>query len=294
MPRSTLLKENFRISLQAIKANKLRSVLTIFIIAFGIMALVGILTAIDSIRYSLNEQFAVMGANSFSISSRKLFVSRGGQQDEKPRITYREAEEFKKQFEFPARVSLRIQASGTATVKYKSEKTNPNIDVVGTDDQYLFISGYNMAQGRNFSSNEITANAHVVIIGSNLATKLFKHQETPLGNIITIGAGKYKVIGILEEKGSGFGGGGDDICILPVTNVRQYFSRPGMDYTITVLPNDSKLTDVAISEATGLFRVIRDLRPGEETNFVIESSDNLANLLMENLKYVTIAALVQL
>jgi putative ABC transport system permease protein len=291
MPNYSLFQENFKISFQAISANKLRAILTVFIIAFGIMALVGILTAIDSIKYSLNEQFTVMGANTFSISSKQLFASRAGEEDH-PEISYRQALDFEEEYQFPAEISIRIPASGTATVKYKSEKTNPNIQVVGTDNNYLITSGYTLRRGRNFSVNEINSNAHLVIIGSNLSAELFDYEINPLGEVITIGSGKYKVIGVLEEKGSGFGGGGDRICILPITNVRQYFARSNMDYMITILPNEPRMLDMAISEATGLFRVIRGLRPGQKNNFAIESSDSLANLLMENLKYVTIAATI--
>jgi putative ABC transport system permease protein len=292
MSKPILIKENFKISIQAVTASKLRAVLTIFIIAFGIMALVGILTAIDSIKFSLNEQFKVMGANTFSISSEAMFASGGGKEEERPEISFRQARDFKEKFEFPATVSIRITASGTATVKYKSVKTNPNIQVIGTDNNYLMTSGYSLARGRNFTVNEINSNAHVVIIGSNIATKLFDSEINPVGNVITIGSGKYKVIGVLEERGSGFSGGGDRLCVLPITNVRQYFARPEMDYTITILPHDARLLDMSVSEATGVFRVIRGLRPGEENDFATETSDSLANLLLENLKYVTIAATI--
>jgi putative ABC transport system permease protein len=267
-------------------------VLTIFIIAFGIMALVGILTAIDSIKSSLNEQFTIMGANSFSISNRKLITTRGGEQKVNPRIDYRQAVEFKKEFDFPARTSIQYNASGTATVKYKSVKTNPNISVTGGDVNYLFTSGYKLAKGRNFSGSEINSNAHVAIIGSVLADELFKDETNRVGKIISVGSGKYKVIGIFEEKGSGFGGGSDKIVLLPISNVRQYFSRPNMNYRITILPDDPKLLDMAVSEAKGLFRLIRGLKVSEEDNFEIETSDNLVNLLMKNLRYVSLAATI--
>jgi putative ABC transport system permease protein len=292
MPNYTLLQDNFKISFQSITANKLRAILTVFIIAFGIMALVGILTAIDSIKYSLNEQFTVMGANSFSISSEELFTSRGGENEDYPEITFRQALKFKEEYQFPAKVSIRIPASNTATVKYKSVKSNPNIQVVGTDNNYLLTSGYNLKRGRNFSVNEIHSNVHLVIIGSNLSAKLFNSEVNPLGEVINIGSGKYKIIGVLEEKGSGFGGGSDRICILPITNVRQYFTQSNMDYTITILPNEPRMLKMAISEAIGVFRIIRGLRPGQENNFATESSDSLTKLLLDNLKYVTIAATI--
>ncbi|HKL37893.1 MAG TPA: ABC transporter permease [Bacteroidales bacterium] len=292
MKYGILLRENIRIALNAVKSNRLRAVLTIFIIAFGIMALVGILTAIDSIKTSLSKQFTIMGANTFTLTNRQLLATRGGEPEANPVITYRQAMEFSEEYEFPARVSLSYDASGTATVRYESVKTNPNIPVTGTDTRYLVTSGYNLQRGRNFSPNEINTNAHATIIGSGLATELFGPGVSGLGEVISIGSGRYKVIGVLEEKGSGFGSGADKVCLLPITNVRQYFARPNMHFRITVLPDDPRLIAMAVSEARGLFRLIRGLRVRDKDNFTIETSDNLINLLLENLRYVSLAATI--
>ncbi len=287
-----LFRENLKIAISSIRANLLRSVLTIFIIAFGIMALVGILTAIDSIKSSISSEFRNMGANTFSIVNRTSRVSMGGDIKRFESITYREAQRFKEEFDFPALVSITTPASDMATIKYKSEKTNPNIRVFGADENYLFTAGYEIDRGRNFNINEIQSNAHSVIIGKNLAAELFTANDSALGSVIRIGSDKYKVIGVLKAKGSSFGASGDKLCILPITSVRQYFSRPDMNFNIDVLPHDPKLLDAAINEAQGIFRVIRNLRSFEEDNFSIETSDNLANLLIENIKYVTIAATI--
>jgi putative ABC transport system permease protein len=287
-----LIKENLRIAFGSIRSNLLRSTLTVFIIAFGIMALVGILTAIDSIKGSISNQFRSMGANTISIVNRDNRVSVGGRVERYRSIEYRDAMNFKKEFKFPALVSISTLASQIATVKYKSEKTNPNIPVVGSDENYLITSGYEINEGRNFSANDILSNAHVVIIGSGLINDIFSNQENPIDKIISIGNGKYKVIGILKEKGSSFGSTGDKICILPITSVRQYFSRPNMNFNISILPNDSKLLKAAINEAEGIFRVIRKLRSFENNNFAIETSDSLSNLLIKNIRYVTIAATI--
>jgi putative ABC transport system permease protein len=292
MKFTTFLRENIKISFHSIRSNQLRTVLTIFIIAFGIMALVGILTAIDSIKSSLNEQFTLMGANSFSITNRKMITTKGGEAKRHPVIRYREAMEFKEEFRFPGRTSVRYNASGTATVKYQSIKTNPNISVVGSDSHYLATSGYKLRKGRNFNLNEINTNAHVAIIGGLLADELFPDGGQPVGKVISVGSGRYKVIGVLEEKGSGFGMGSDKVVILPITNVRQYFTRPNMNFQITILPDDPKMLEIAISEAKGMFRVVRNLKVSEDNNFEIETSDNLVNLLLENLKYVSLAATI--
>ena len=292
MISKSLFIENLRIAFSSIRSNLLRTVLTIFIIAFGIMALVGILTAIDSIKGSISSQFRSMGANTFSIVNRDNRVRVGGRTERYRNIEFREAMDFKETYKFPALVSISTMASDIATVKYKSEKTNPNIPVVGSDENYLITSGYEIKSGRNLTINDIQSNSHVVIIGSGLTNELFKEGEDPLNKVISIGNGKYKIVGILREKGSSFGSSGDKICILPITSVRQYFSRPNMNFRISVLPNDSKLLKAAINEAEGSFRVIRKLRSFENNNFSVESSDNLSNMLIENIKYVTIAATI--
>ena len=288
----SLFRENLRIAFSSIRSNLLRTILTIFIIAFGIMALVGILTAIDSIKGSINNEFRSMGANTFSIVNRDSRVRVGGRVERYKNIEFREALKFKDEFNFPALVSISTHASDIATVKYKSKKTNPNIPVIGSDENYLITSGYEIEEGRNITINDLESNAHVVIIGSGLVKDVFEEGEEPLDKVIRIGNGKYKVIGVLKEKGSSFGSTGDKICILPITSVRQYFSRPNMNFRISVLPNNSTLLKAGINEALGIFRVIRKLRSFEKDNFSIETSDSLSNLLIKNIRYVTIAATI--
>jgi putative ABC transport system permease protein len=207
-------------------------------------------------------------------------------------ISYYQAERFKKEFVFPAIVSISTWATWIGTVKYESVKTNPNIPVLGTDENYITTSGYEIKLGRNFSAQDIEISRNAVIIGSELAKNLFKKNEDPVDKVISIGNGKYKVIGVLKEKGSTFGMNSDKVCFLPVSNVRQYYSRPKMNFNINVMPNDSKLLDIAISEAEGIFRVVRNLATTDESDFNIIKSDSLANMLIENIKYVTIAATI--
>lgn len=293
MKYNIFLRENLRIALNSLRSNKLRAYITIFIIALGITCLVGILTASDSIKEKLRSEFTSMGANTFTIQNRGMRVHRGGEKaKDYKNISFKEAMQFKDDFNFPAVVSVSIYASGTGTVKHKSKKTNPNIPVLGIDENYIVSSGFNISEGRNFSAQEIRMNRNSAIIGSKLATKLFERKEDPLDKVITVGAGKYKIIGVLEEKGSSIGSAGDNICLLPVTNVRQYFSRPGMSYNISVMPNSNHLLDIAIGEAEGTFRIVRKLDVKEESNFEIIKSDTLVEMFIENIKYVSIAATI--
>ena len=287
-----LFRENLRVSIQSVRTNKVRTILTIFIIAFGIMALVGILTAIDSIKNSITKQFTMLGANSFTIESRGMNIQVGDKhyrQKNHPYISYQEAKKFKDDFIFPGAVSISIYASGMATVKHKSEKTNPNIQVLGSDENYLRVSGKKLSRGRNFSSMEIETNRNFVIVGSEIVNDLFEDSENPLNKVISVGNGKYRIIGVLETQGSSVFGD-ERLCILPVTNVRQYFSRPRMSFKINVLPDDPKLLDIMVSEAEGVFRVVRGLTARDESDFNITQSDNLVKILIESMGKVSVAA----
>lgn len=288
---SLLLRENFRIAIDSIKSNRLRTVLTILIIAFGIMALVGILTAIESIKSSLNSNFTSLGANTFRITSWRMMAHKPGRQNhiEYKDISFRDAMAFKKRFEFPAIVSISTRASQQGTAKYKSKKTNPNLSVFGIDENYFAVSGYEIDKGRNFSASEVQQGVYTIVIGQELVKNLFGTKD-PIDEYIMLGGGRYKIIGILKSKGTSMGGSGDKICFIPLTNARSNYSQGTSNFTINVMPTSTLLLDIAISEAEGLFRMIRKIKLSEENNFEISKSDSLANMLMENISYVTIAA----
>ncbi len=288
------IRENISIALQAIRSQALRTTLTVLIIAFGIMALVGILTAIDAIKSSINTSFSSMGSNSFTIRNAGMNIHVGSSTKKSHRyknIAYHEALELKQNLQFPATISVAATATPIGILKYRSVKSNPNIWVVGADANYLSVSGYFLNLGRNFSPQDMEMGNHVCILGKDLVTTLFK-GETALDKIISVGSTKYKVIGTLKEKGSSMGFGGDKICILPLSNVKQYYATKETSYTITVKVDKTENLQPAIGEATGVMRSIRHDPVGTEDSFGIMQSDTLANLVIGQLKTVTIAATI--
>jgi putative ABC transport system permease protein len=288
-------RENIRLALQNIRTNRLRTILTISIIAFGIMALVGILTAIDSVKSSLTENFMMMGANTFTIESRSMNIQVGNKRYRKKNhsyISFRQAEEFKEKFDFPAEASIWTWASGMAVVKHESEKTNPNIPVIGADANYLTTSGLEIDKGRNFTPSEVGNFRNYAVIGSNLASQLFKDYENPIDKIITVGSGKFKIIGVLESKGNSMGMNSDKICILPYTVVRQYFSWPRRNYSISVQTPSNAMLEPATGEAEGVFRIVRNLEAEDESDFNITTSDNLVKILLESIGKINFAAII--
>lgn len=288
-------RENVKLSLQSISSNKLRTFLTALIIAIGITALVGILTSIDAIKHSVSDTFSAMGSNSFNIRNRGINVQIGGSGTRPkvfPKITYYQAKEFKDKFDFPAFVSVSANATSGAVAKYKSEQTNPNVNVLGSDENYLETAGYKLSSGRNFSLREIEYGSNVVIIGEEIKNRLFKDGEDPLNQFITIGSGRYQVIGILEARGSSAIFGGDQTCIIPLLKARSIMTFGQPSYTITVMVTDPLRVESGIGEATALFRNIRGVSPTQETNFETTKSDAIAQVLFQSMTFVTLGAAV--
>lgn len=290
-----LVFENLKIAFQSIRGNLVRSVLTILIIAIGITALVGILTAIDSIKNSITSEFTRLGANTFTIQNKSMRVQIGNKRYRSKNysyISYFQAREFRERFRFPAVVSITVFATQTATVKYETKKSNPNVTVRGIDENFLQTAGYEVEAGRGLTFQESFEGSNVALLGAAMVKKIFAKDVDPLGKVIAVGSGKYQVIGVLKDKGSGFGNSGDQVVLLPFTNVRQYFPRPQMNFRINVMPTSPQLLDAGIGEAEAVFRNIRGLNILDDSDFIVEKSDNLVNLLLDNIKYVTLAATI--
>ncbi len=264
------------------------------IIAIGIMAMVGILTAIDALKTSINSEFSRMGANTFTLRSRSNSVrvgEHGGKAKAYRVIEYREAKEFVERFDFPSVRSISTILSFNSTVRSKTEKTNPNVRIYGGDEYYLTTAGYEVSEGRNFSNMEIEEARNVAIIGKEIADMLFPNS-TALNQGISVRGVRFIVIGVLKEKGSSIGFGGDRNVIAPITAIRNMPSMSPLRYTASVSVNGPEQLGIAVSEATGLFRVIRNIPLAAEEDFEIRRSDSLASRLIENLSFVTIAATI--
>ena len=284
------LIENIKIALQSIKGHLLRTGITVSIIAIGIASLVGILTAIDSIDYALNDNFAMMGANTFTIQNQQRGTrSRSERTTVNPTIHYKEALAFKNAFKNTAVTTISYSASSSATVKFNSLKTNPNVSVIGIDENYLKVSGYEIEFGRNINHHDISLNSNVVLIGQDIFKQVFNSSSSAIGKIISVNNKRVQVIGVLAEKGSSMGMGGDRSCMLPISYLRSNLSSTS-SIAISVMAETNYEIDAVIGSAIGTFRSIRRLRPIEKQNFEITKSDSLAKSLMDNLKYVTSAA----
>jgi len=290
-----LFKENVKIALGSIRTQLLRTILTIIIITIGITALVGILTVVAAFENNLNSTFASMGSNTFNINQYKTQLRGNGgiNKIEKinPIITYPEAKAFKEKYSYPlTQTSLSFIATSSAEVKFENQKTDPEISVLGIDEYFLANSGLEVTQGRNFNPFDISNNVYYCIVGSDFVSKGLLKDVNPIGKIISIRGAKFKVIGVLKEKGSTFGNSQDLRIMIPIQVARSLFSAPNINYSLSTMIQRTELLDDAIDNAIFTMRKIKKLNPVEEDNFGVSRSDDLVNRIASITGFLGVSA----
>lgn len=284
-----LFKENVRIASGSIRTQLLRTVLTVMIIAIGITALVSILTVVSALENTISSDFASMGANTFNIKQYENTVRRQGRDEREiinPIISYPEAVAFKNKYNYPlTETSLSFTATAGAEVKYESTKTDPENSVVGVDEYFMTNSGLETSSGRNFTRFDVDNNAYVCIVGSDFEKGLFK-DINPIDKVVSIRGAKFRVIGVLKEKGSTFGNSQDLRILIPIQVARSLFTAPNINYTVSVMVNKKELLEQALDNATSVMRRVRKLSPIKDNNFGIVRSDDLINRILGITQYL--------
>lgn len=290
-----LFKENVQIALGSIKTQLLRTILTVLIIAIGITALVCILTVVAALENTISNNFVSMGSNTFNIEQYDISERIGRRNEHKidnPIISYPEATAFKQKYNYPlTNTSLSFTATSNAEVRFESKKTDPEITIVGVDEYFLPNSGLETTKGRNFTNFDIANNTYSCILGSDFEKGLFK-DVYPIDKILSIRGAKFKVIGVLKEKGSTFGNSQDLRVLIPIQVARSLFTAPDINYTISVMVDKKELLNQATDEAYTMMRRVRKLSPIKDNNFGISRSDDLINKILSITQYLGVSAWV--
>lgn len=300
----------FLISYRSVRSNKLRTGLTVAIIALGIMALILVNTSIKAINQKFTDSFSTMGANGFTIrykernitafgndGNNELKKEKSGKKKEKKsnmgkRITIDEADLFKENFKFPSSSSISVFANRESLISFETKKTNPNVIVIGADENYLLLNGFELAGGRNINLIDIQSARYVCLLGNDVASKLFGGKpDKAVNEIVRVQNIPYRVIGILASRGSSFGMSLDNRVITSYKNVDRHFN-PGSSYVVAVKTDDILQMDQASGEAEGLFRAVRKLITTEENNFVVDRNDSMVEKAMNSIGFITISATV--
>lgn len=291
-----IFKENIKIAFGSIRTQLLRTVLTVFIIAIGIWALVGILTVVSALDNTLSSNFASMGSNTFNINQYEFTTrNQGGGEIEKinPIISYPEAKAYKQKYNYPlTHTSISFTATSSAEVKFENEKTDPEIQVLGVDEYFGVNTGLEVTTGRNFNTFDIANNTYVCILGSDFASKGLLKDVNPLDKTISVRGAKFKVIGVLKEKGSTFGNSQDLRMLIPIQVARSLFSAPNINYNVSTMVDKKEMLDQAVEEATLVMRQVRKLNPVEDNNFGVSRSDDLVQRIAETTGVLSASAWV--
>jgi putative ABC transport system permease protein len=300
----------FSLAYRTVRSNKLRTGLTVAIIAFGIMALVGIITAIKAMNQKFMESFSTMGANGFTIrfKERQIRFGGGGQSDLKmakrgkrkektsslgKAITIEQADQFRKYYTFPATTGVSVFVNRNTIVSRNAIKTSPNVLMIGADENYLYLNGFKLSAGRNFNQTDVQSARNLCLIGHDIAAKFFKDNIGRAVNaIIRINDVPYRVLGVLASRGSSFGFSRDNVVILSYQNIDRDYSNNVSSYTIAVMTDDIRNLNEAMGEAEGTFRAIRKLNTTEENNFVLDRNDAIVEKAMKSLGFLTVSATV--
>src|SRR5436190_14912224 len=300
----------FSLAYRTVRSNKLRTGLTVSIIAFGIMALVGIITAIKAMNQKFTESFSTMGANGFTLRFKErniqfgggdqsnLKVAKKGKRKEKTSslgkpITIEQADEFRKYYSFPATTGVSVFVNRNTIVSYSEKKTTPNVMLLGADENYLLLNGFKLSSGRNFNQTDVQSGRNLCLLGHDVANKLFKdNAEKAVNAIIRVNDIPYRVVGVLGSRGSSFGFSRDNLVILGYKNIDRNFGNNVSSYTIAVMTDDIRIVSDAMGEAEGAFRAIRKLNTTEDDNFVLDRNDAIAERAMKSLGFLTISATV--
>lgn len=291
---SPLVRENISVAMKSIKSNRLRSLLTIFIIAVGITSLVGILTATDALKREVFSSFEKFGTTSFSIVPKYYSVEGGIRPRVRNRmaITYQQARMFRENFNENCTVSLFSRAVANATAKYEGESTNPTVTVIAADENYLAYINTSVARGRGINETDMKVSSFVCVVGNGIAGRLFKGNEDPLGKIIAVQGARFEIIGVLEQAGASFGGSADSQILVPIPAARQYFIGENTSFTIGVVPEEFSRGADYQGQAEQLMRSVRRLSPIDETDFRISSSEAMLAELSEVMGIITIVSAV--
>lgn len=280
--------ESIIMALDAVRANKLRSGLTLLSIAIGIFAIIGAGTAVTSLNNSVNGELASLGQNTFQIRRRPSIITSNREwmkyRNRKP-IDFAQAREFKRQMAESAEAVSVNDNETNLIVKANNLSTDPTVSVEGIDESYFICNNVIIDEGREFTAEDVNLNHPVIIIGRDVVDRLFPFGS-PLGQQVSVKGHRFTVIGIQKKRGAILGQSLDDVVYVPLSIYQKYFAE-FISLTIYVKAPSKEALGFATDEAIGAMRTLRNVKPGDDNNFEIETNESLANSFASFTGYLT-------
>ncbi|MBA7616287.1 MAG: FtsX-like permease family protein [Calditrichaeota bacterium] len=286
--------EFFRIALRSILANKLRSSLTLLGVVIGVWAITSMQGVVEGFDRAIEEELSALGSESFVVQKFPP-VMVGHNWSKYAR---------RKDFSYDDAVFLQTTAANVVaatavidqrgqTIKYKDQKTAPNVRVVGTMSEYLSTQALYLASGRFLTGDDVSHARQVTVIGRDVAAELFPFVD-PVDRRILVGGQGFLVIGVLDQATSSFGESSDNIVIITITAYQKVFttSRRQMSNTALILRAwDAESVGEATDEVVALLRVRRKVPLSEENDFEVVTAESIMSTVLDFTLYIRIAAI---
>jgi putative ABC transport system permease protein len=286
------LSEVFRMALTAIRTNKLRSILTMCGVTIGVFSVIGVMTALNAIRGSIETGLSFLGSNIFQLAKYPTITTSDPEETYANRrnIVLAEAVEFTRLMEGEAQgIALKVFDAGKPAAYGRTKLQG--MTVVGTNDFFLTANSYTLAYGRNISAEDVDLGRPVTVVGQNIQKKLFPN-ETPLGKTIKVNERPYQIIGVLGEKGSSFGMSQDDLILVPITKFFADFGGANRTINIAVQSTSQATYNQTLDKAIGAMRNARKLKLGQDNDFEVYSNDTLITAFAQIADTIRIGAFV--
>jgi len=288
------LKESFAMAISAVRANKLRSALTLIGIVVGVFSIISVMTAMGVLRNSIEVGLTQLGANTFQIQKFPPGFSSGGDRRRfrnRRHITYEQALKVYEKTTLAESVGIEGWEFGS-TVWWKGEKTNPNVSLAGENVEGLLTNDWGVAFGRGFNNQDIDMAKPYVILGKSVVEKLFPSYIDPVGETVRIDGALYQVIGVFASKGSVLGGSNDNFVTIPITSYFQKYGKADKSLHIMVKARSREVFDDCLEQSRAILRVGRKVPPGEEDDFAYFSNDSLIKQFNEFTMYLRLGVLL--
>jgi putative ABC transport system permease protein len=276
------VRDVLAMSLRALVANKLRSLLTLVGIVAGVASIIGVMTGISVVQAALEREMSVLGAQTFQVQKWPAGGFGGDAARRKamkrPPLTLADAQAIREQVTCVDLVGSEIWDFGYS-VAYGGKSTNPNVSICGGTPEYPQNNTHFVGLGRNLTAMDVRAGRKVAVIGHAIAQKLFPFID-PVGRDIRLDGRKYEVVGVFDEKKSAFGGNFDNYVLIPVTtyvNAYGLVDRNGFprSVNITVRAKTPAQIGEAMDQTRQVLRHVRNLKPKDEDNFEFFNSQSL-------------------
>ena len=269
------LRESAGMALAALRANKLRSMLTLLGTIIGVMSVIAVLSFVEGLNRFVSEKLLNTGANAFYVDKYGFITSQEEFEDAqgRPDITLADADALRRGV---AHASLVIAQGNVTNVARYRNKPMKGVGVRGRSPGYDVLDDLAIDVGRHLVESDDARGARVAVIGPEVADELVPGLD-PLGRVFRLGAETYEVVGVTAAKGKMFGQSQDRFAVIPIRTFLKYKQERGT-IDISVKSTDQASLPVAVQEARNVMRGRHHLRPGQPDNFGITTSDNLLQL----------------